>query len=317
VPLFHANGWGSAHTITAVGGTHVMLRRFDPERVCDLIEQEKVSCLCMVPTMANALLSYPGLGRYDFSAMDWVHVGGAASSGELMGALEDRLKCNCYCGYGLTEASPVLTLATLKDTLRSRPVAEQRRLKATTGRGIVGVELRVVDDNGDDVPRDGHAIGEIVARGDGIMDGYWGRPEETLDAMRGGWLHTGDMAVWDENGYVTIVDRKKEIIISGGENISSLEIEKALCAHPAVYECAVIAVPDEKWGETPKALVVLKENQRASETELLAFLRDRLAKFKVPRSVEFLPSLPKGGTGKILKKVLREKYWAGYEKRVH
>jgi acyl-CoA synthetase (AMP-forming)/AMP-acid ligase II len=149
------------------------------------------------------------------------------------------------------------------------------------------------------------------------MDGYWGRPEETQTTMRGGWLHTGDMAVWDEDGYVLIVDRKKEIIIRGGENISSLEIEKALCAHPAVYECAVIAVPDEKWGESPKALVVLKENQKADEAELFAFLRERIAKFKVPKSLEFLPSLPKGGTGKILKKVLREKYWAGHEKRVH
>ncbi len=211
----------------------------------------------------------------------------------------------------------MLTIATLKDTLRSLPPAEQLRRRSMTGRGIVGVEVRVVDDNGSDVPRDGASIGEIIARGDGIMDGYWDRPEETRAAMRDGWLHTGDMAVWDEDGYVLIVDRKKEIIISGGENISSLELEKTLCAHPAVYECAVIAVPDEKWGETPKALVVLKENQKADEAELLAFLRKRVAKFKVPRTVEFLPSLPKGGTGKILKKVLREKYWAGYEKRVH
>jgi fatty-acyl-CoA synthase len=317
IPLFHANGWGCAHTVTAVGGTHVLLRRFEPERVCALMEQEKVTCLCLVPTMVNTLLNYPDIGRYDFRSMDWVHVGGAASSKELMGALEDRLGCNCYCGYGLTEASPVLTVATLKNTLRSLPRAEQRRLKSTTGRGIVGVEVRVVDDSGSDVPRDGYAIGEIIARGDGVMEGYWGRPEETRNALRDGWLHTGDMAVWDEHGYVTIVDRKKEIIISGGENISSLEIEKALCAHPAVLECVVIAVPDEKWGETPKALVVLKENQPADEKQLLEFLRERIAKFKVPRSVEFLPSLPKGGTGKVLKKVLRERYWAGYEKRVH
>ena len=175
----------------------------------------------------------------------------------------------------------------------------------------------MVDENGGEVPRDGHAIGEILARGDGVMEGYWGRPQETNQTLRGGWLRTGDMAVWDQHGYVTIVDRKKEIIISGGENISSLEIEKVLAAHPAVFECAVIAVPDEKWGETPKALVVLKENATATEKDLLNFLRDRIAKFKVPHSVEFLPSLPKGGTGKILKKVLREKYWAGYEKRVH
>ena len=149
------------------------------------------------------------------------------------------------------------------------------------------------------------------------MDGYWQQPEDTQAAIRDGWLYTGDMAVWDEEGYLLIVDRKKEIIVSGGENISSLEIELALSAHPGIYECAVIAVPDDKWGEVPKALVVRKENAAATEEDLLAFLRERIAKFKVPKSVEFLPSLPKGGTGKILKKQLREKYWAGYAKRVH
>jgi fatty-acyl-CoA synthase len=317
IPLFHANGWGAAHTVTAVGGTHVMLRRFDPQRVCELIEQEKVTCFSMVPTMANALLNYPGLSRHDFGSLDWLHVGGAAASEELIGAVEERLGCLCYAGYGLTETAPVLTIAHVKDTLRDRGRAEQLRRQAMTGRSILGVELRVVDEAGRDVPKDGNTVGEIVARGDGVMEGYWGRPEDTRTAMRDGWLLTGDMAVWDEEGYLLIMDRKKEIIISGGENISSLEVEKALCAHPAVYECAVIPVPDEKWGEVPKALVVLKENAQATEEQLLAFLRERLAKFKVPKSVEFFPSLPKGGTGKILKKVLREKYWAGYAKRVH
>ena len=317
IPLFHANGWGNAHTLTAVGGTHLLLRRFDPERVCQLVERERVTCLCLVPTMANTLLHFPDMDRYDFSSVNWVHVGGAASSPELMAAIEQRIGGNVFCGYGLTEASPVLTVASLKSTLRDRSPEEQRRVKSTTGRGIVGIELRVVDDGGNAVPRDGRSVGEIVARGDGIMEGYWGRPTETAETLRGGWLHTGDMAVWDADGYVTIVDRKKEIIISGGENISSLEIEKALASHPAVFECVIIAVPDEKWGETPKALVVLKENQKAAEEELLEFLRERVARFKMPRSVEFLESLPKGGTGKILKKVLREKYWAGYQKRVH
>jgi len=317
IPLFHANGWGSAHTVTAVGGTHVMMRRFDPERICQLIEREKGTCLCVVPTMVNTLLHFPDLARYDFRSMEWVHVGGAAASEGLIGRLEDALGCNCYAGYGLTEASPVLTVATLKDTLRGRSRDEQFRRKSTTGRAIVGVELRVVDENGADVARDGCAIGEIWARGDGVMEGYWGRPQESEETLRGGWLRTGDMAVWDDDGYVTIVDRKKEIIISGGENISTLEIEKALAAHPAVFECAVIAVPDETWGETPKALVVLKQGASSTEAELLAHLRGRIAKFKLPRSVEFLAILPKGGTGKILKKVLREKYWEGYVKRVH
>ena len=317
IPLFHANGWGCAHTVTAGGGTHVMLRRFDPERVGRLIEQEKVTCFCAVPTMANALLHDPGFSRRDCTSLEWVHVGGAATSTELIRDLEEKLGCECFAGYGLTETSPVLTLAHVKDSLRSRSAPERQRLQAMTGRPVVGVEIRVVDEDGRDVPRDGHTIGQIIARSDGVMEGYWGQPEDTRKAFVGGWFQTGDMAVWDENRYVLIVDRRKEIIISGGENISSLEIEKALAAHPAVFECAVIAVPDEKWGETPKALVVLKEGAAATEELVLAFLRERIARFKVPRSVEFLPSLPKGGTGKILKKVLREKYWAGYDKRVH
>ena len=186
-----------------------------------------------------------------------------------------------------------------------------------TGHSAVGVELRVVDEEGREVPRDGQTVGEIVARSDGVMEGYWRSPEQTHAAFRDGWLLTGDMAVWDEEGYLLIVDRKKEIIISGGENISSLEVEKALLAYPGVYECAVIAVPDGKWGEVPKALVVLQENVSATEQELTGFLRGQLAVYKIPRSFEFLPELPKSGTGKILKKVLREKYWTGQAKRVH
>ncbi len=317
IPLFHANGWGVAHTVTAVGGRHVLLKRFDPKRVCQLIEQEKVNFFTMVPTMATALIHFPALSRYDLSSMESMNIGGAASSEELIRQIEQKLGCQAYAGYGLTETSPVLTISCLTESLQSATPEEQIRRKAMTGRAVVGVELRVADEAGRDVPRDGQTIGEILVRGDGIMDGYWQQPEETSRALRDGWLLTGDMAVWDEEGYVLIVDRKKEIIVTGGENISSLEIEKVLVSHPSVYECAVIAVPSEKRGEVAKALVVLKENAAVTEAEILLFLRERLARFKVPKSVEFLPSFPKGGTGKILKKELREKYWAGYEKRVH
>jgi fatty-acyl-CoA synthase len=244
-------------------------------------------------------------------------VGGAACSPELIRQLEEKLGCRAYAGYGLTETSPVLSIAYLTDSLQNADPEEKWRRQAMTGRAIHGVVLRVVDEQGNDVPRDGQAIGEVIARSDGVMDGYWNQPQDTAAAIRDGWLYTGDMAVWDEDGYVLIVDRKKEIIVSGGENISSLEIEHALAAHPSVYECAVIAVPDECWGEVPKALVVLKENASTAEADLAEFLRGRIAKFKVPKSFEFLPSLPKGGTGKILKKDLREKFWAGYTKRVH
>jgi fatty-acyl-CoA synthase len=163
------------------------------------------------------------------------------------------------------------------------------------------------------VPHDGQAIGEVIARSDGVMEGYWQQPEATAQVLRGSWLHTGDMATMNEEGYILIVDRAKDIIVSGGENISSLELEKTLAAHPAVYETAVIPVPDQRWGEVPKALVVLKPGATAGEQELIDFCRSHIAHYKCPRSVEFLESLPKTGTGKILKKDLRKKYWANQD----
>jgi fatty-acyl-CoA synthase len=174
-----------------------------------------------------------------------------------------------------------------------------------TGWPLVGVEIGIVDAQGREAPQDGKHIGEVIARGDGVMEGYWKKPLETDAAIRNGWLFTGDMATIDEEGYVQIVDRKKDIIVSGGENIASIEIERRLYAHDAVLECAVIAVPDPKWGEVPRAFVVLKEGSGVTEGELLDFCREGLAAYKCPRSVAFLDSLPKGGTGKILKKALR------------
>ena len=173
------------------------------------------------------------------------------------------------------------------------------------------VEIRVVDAHDKDVPHDGKTVGEIITRSDGVMEGYWQQPQATAEALRGGWFHTGDMATMNEEGYHLIIDRQKDIIVSGDENISSLEVEKALAAHPSVYEVAVIPVPDHKWGEVPKALVVLKPGATAAEEELLEFCRSQMAHYKAPRSVEFLPSLPKTGTGKILKRELRKKYWGG------
>jgi len=188
--------------------------------------------------------------------------------------------------------------------------------QAMTGFAIPGVELRVLGPDGKEVPHNGIAMGEILVRGDVVMDGYWRQPEATAAAMKGGWLHTGDMATVDPQNYLQIVDRKKEIIVSGGENISSLEVEKVLSAHPAVYELAVIPVPDAKWGEVPKAIVVLKSGAKAEEDELLEFCRARLSHYKCPRSVEFLESLPRTGTGKVLKRELRKKYWTAQRSTV-
>jgi len=312
IPLFHANGWGVAHSVTFACATHVMIHRFDPPEVFRLIEKERAQSCSLVPTMAAALVNCSERQKYDLSSLERVVIGGAASSPTIVREVEEKLGCTAFSGYGLTETSPTLSISPMKLGLQWE--GEKRYAgQAMTGFAVRGVELRVVDPDDRDVPRDGATIGEIVARGDGVMEGYWGQPEATARAMRGGWFHTGDMATINSEGYILVVDRKKDIIVSGGENISSLEIEKALTAHPAVYEVAVVPVPDAKWGEVPKALVVLKPEAQASEKELLEFCRSRIAHYKVPHSIEFLPSLPKTGTGKILKKDLRKKYWGGRE----
>jgi len=307
IPLFHANGWGIAHIITVVGGTHVMIHHFNPVEVFRLIEQERVSSCAVVPTMATALVNSPARAQYDLSSLQIINIGGAASSPTLVREVEEKLGCTCISGYGLTETCPTLAKSPMKSDLAF--AGEQRYARqAMTGFAIPGVELRVVGPNGEDVPHDGSVMGEIVARGDVVMEGYWGQPDATAAAMLGGWFHTGDVATVDRHNYLQIVDRKKEIIVSGGENISSLEVEKALLAHAEVYEAVVIPVPDEKWGEIPKALVVLKPGSQAREHDLLEFCRSRLSHYKCPRSIEFLESLPKTGSGKVLKRELRQKY---------
>jgi fatty-acyl-CoA synthase len=310
IPLFHANGWGVAHTITFVGGTHIMLPRFVPEEVFRLVEREKVSALSLVPIMATALVHSPARPKYDLSSVQWCLIGGAASYPALIRNVEQRLGFKCFSSYGLTECSPGLTTAELKPDMQCTP-EERWVLQSMTGYAYPGCEIRVVDAEDKDVAHDGVTMGEIIARSDGVMVGYWQQPEATAEALRGGWFHTGDMAVIAENGYILIVDRKKDIIVSGGENISSLDVEKALLAHPGVYEAAVIPVADQKWGEVPKAVVVVKPGCELSEVELIEFCRARLAHYKCPQSIEFCESLPKTGTGKVLKRELRKKYQGG------
>lgn len=317
VPMFHVNGWGSPHTITATGGTHVMLRRIDPLEIFRLIQAEHVTIILGVPTIYNALVNHPDIGKYDLSSLRLAITGGSPASSVLIKAMEEKLGCEAFVGYGLTETSPVLTLARPKTHLAGESADQQRDRRSKTGYAVLGVDVRVVDDQGRDVPADGATVGEIVARSNVVMQGYFKDPQATADAIRDSWFHTGDMATVDPEGYILIVDRKKDIIISGGENISSVEVENTLFAHPAVFEVAVVGVPDEQWGEAPKALVVLKPGARALAEELIQFCRERLAHFKAPKSVEFFEALPKGGTGKILKSELREKYWAGHAARVH
>ena len=317
IPLFHANGWGRPHASTMLGYKQVMVRRFEPAGVFRLIQEHQATDMSLVPTMAMAMLNAPGRENWNLSSLRRVMLGGAASSTELVERWETAFPgCQCVAGYGQTETSPVVTTSLWKGT----PYAsEQERWQrqAMTGWAVPGASVRVVDPEMRDVPRDGCTIGEIVVQGDMVMDGYFRDPEATRAVMAGSWLHTGDMAVWDDQSYVNIVDRKKEIIISGGENISSIEVEKAINAHPAVAECAVVAAPDEKWGEVPAAIVARKPGASLTEAELRSFLEQRLGRFKLPRIVEFQDEpLPKSGTGKIRKMQLREKFWAGKERRV-
>ena len=316
IPLFHVNGWGTPQLLTMVGGTHVMLRRFDPPDLCALVQRERATRFFLVPTMASAMVNAPGLEGYDLSSLRRIVVGGAPAAPALFQRLEERLGCLCHAGYGLSETTPVLTMAVPQAHRPESGEARYRRL-AMTGVEVPGVELRVMDESGRDVPQDGKTIGEIVVRSDGVMAGYWNQLEETARVIRDGWFHTGDMAVWNAERYVLIVDRKKDVIISGGENISSIEIENVLFTHPAILESVVVAVPDDHWGEVPKAVVVLREGAAATEAEILAHCREGLAHFKLPRSVDFVPALPKGGTGKILKGEVRERYWTTQPKRVH
>jgi fatty-acyl-CoA synthase len=318
VPLFHVNGWGAPHWMTLAGGRHVMLRRFDPGALLSLVEQERVTYLLAVPTIYNAILNSPQLGMHDLSSLKCLLIGGAPASPALVRALEERLGVQAVVGYGLSETSPVVAIAWPRRHLLEVEPPEQRLARqATTGWAVAGVRLRVVDAEGHDVRPDDEQLGEIIVRSNVVMDGYESDPEATAASIRDGWFHTGDMATVDQQGYMTIKDRAKDVIISGGENISSVEIENVLAEVPGVLEAAVVPVPDEQWGEVPVAIVVRKPGVELSAEQLAAFCRGRLAGFKVPRRFEFRDALPKSGTGKILKRELREPFWQGYAKHVH
>jgi fatty-acyl-CoA synthase len=317
IPLFHANGWGCPQASTLMGAKHVMVRRFDPATVFRLIETERATSMLLVPTMANALLNAPDIGKHDFSSLREIHLGGAASSPDLVARIEKHFGCACMAGYGLTETAPVLTDSRRKGTVGQMDETERLKRLAMAGWPIPGVEVRVVDSQMKDVPRDSTAVGEVIARGDHLMEGYFDDAAGTAAVMTNGWFHTGDMAVWDAETYIHIVDRKKDIIISGGENISSLEVERALSSHPDVLECAVVSAPDLKWGEIPVAFIQLKSESNVDAAQLFEHLSPLLARFKMPRQFEFVTApLPKTGTGKIMKRELRERFWTGREKRV-
>ena len=307
LPMFHANGWTFVWIITAVGGRHICLPKVEPARVFDLIRREKVGWLCAAPTVLISLANAPSEVRGDVPKGVRVVTAGAPPAAATIERLEGDFGWEVTQVYGLTETSPFLTICEPRPEHAAMSPSDRAVIKARTGVEMIGAgELRVVDDAGKDVPADGQTLGEIVFRGNVILKGYYNDPEATDKVMGDGWFHTGDAAVLHPDGYVEIRDRIKDVIISGGENISSIEVEGVLLRHPAVQEAAIVGLPHEKWGEAPFAYVVLKPGASASEAELIAFTRDRLAHFKAPHGVTFVPELPKTATGKIQKFVLRK-----------
>jgi fatty-acyl-CoA synthase len=318
VPLFHVNGWGLPHFLTMVGGRHVMLRRFDPVALMEHVERHRVTRLLAVPAIFNAVLHHHERPKHDLSSLRQVIIGGSAAAPTLVRGLEEVLGVEAVVGYGLSETAPILSIALPRNVLSAAEPPERRlERQAMTGWPIPGARLRVADSEGRDVRPDGEQIGEILVRSNTVMNGYYRDPDGTAAVMRDGWLHTGDMATLDDEGYILIKDRIKDVIIRGGENISSVEVENVISSHPAVLECAVVAAPDDRFGEAPVAIVVLKPGMTASAQDLKNLCKDRLARFKVPREFHFHDALPKGGTGKILKAELREPFWTGMDARVH
>jgi fatty-acyl-CoA synthase len=306
LPMFHANGWTYTWTVTAAAGTHVCLRKVDPALVFELIRKEGITRLSAAPTVLISLANASAATRGEVRPGVHVTTAGAPPAAATIERLEGEFGWEITHVYGLTETAPFITVCEMLPEHEGLGVADLAVAKSRQGVELISSgELRVADDKGREVPHDGQTLGEITVRGNVVMDGYYNDPEATEKAMGDGWFHSGDAAVVHPDGYVEIRDRIKDVIISGGENISSIEVEGVLLRHPAVVEVAIVGIPDEKWGETPHAFVMLRDGEKASEEEIIAFTRDHLAHFKAPRAVTFVDQLPKTATGKIQKYVLR------------
>ena len=306
LPMFHANGWTYTWTVTAAGGTHICLPKVDPAEVFRLIRQENVRWLSAAPTVLISLANAPAEVRGEVPPGVHVVTAGAPPAAATIERLEGEFGWEVTHVYGLTETAPFITVCAPLPEHGDLSPSDRAVVKARQGVELItSGELRVVDPDGREVPSDGQSLGEIVVRGNVVMDGYYHDPDATRRAMGDGWFHTGDAAVVHPDGYAEIRDRIKDVIISGGENISSVEVEGTLLRHPAVQEAAIVGLPHEKWGEAPHAFVVLRDGGDTTEEELIAFVRDRLAHFKAPHGVTFVAELPKTATGKIQKFVLR------------
>jgi acyl-CoA synthetase (AMP-forming)/AMP-acid ligase II len=306
LPMFHANGWTFVWTVTAAGAAHVCLRKVEPRAVFERIAAEHITSLCAAPTVLIGIANAPAEVRRGAPRGIRVLTAGAPPAAATIERIEGELGWVITQVYGLTETSPFITVCEPRPEHQALDAGAGASIKARQGVELLtSGELLVVDGDGREVPHDGRTMGEIVVRGNVVMQGYYNDPEATARAFAGGFFHTGDAAVVHADGYAEIKDRFKDVIISGGENISSVEVEGVLLRHPAVQEAAVVGVPHEKWGEAPHAFVVLRSDASATEAELIQFLRDRLAHFKAPHGVTFLEQLPKTATGKIQKYVLR------------
>jgi acyl-CoA synthetase (AMP-forming)/AMP-acid ligase II len=307
-PMFHLADGAAWATQTALGGTHVMIPQFSPVAVATAIEEHRVTDVLLVPTMIQMLVDSPDTADADLSSLQRLYYGASPISEAVLDRAAKRLPTTAFTqAYGMTELSPGATLLTTADHA-------VERLRRSAGRALPHAEVRIFDADDNEVPTG--VPGEVVCRGANVMLGYWNRPEETAAALRGGWMHTGDGGYLDEQGYLFIVDRVKDMIVSGGENVYSVEVENALASHPAVAACAVIGVPDDQWGERVHAVVVPVPGATATEKELYEHVRGLIATYKAPRSVEFVTALPISGAGKVLKRELRAPYWAGRERSV-
>ena len=313
-PMFHLANGALMFAVVFKAATSVFQPAFDPEATLRIIEKHRVTASVMVPTMWNAIINHPRINSYDTSSFQNALYGASPMPVDLLRRCVEHFGPIFIQAYGMTETSPVMTML-----MKNEHVFENLDQKFTpvksAGRPVMSVEVRIFDDNDIELPQG--ETGEIVMRGPTRMKGYWNRPEANAEVLRNGWMHTGDLGAIDENGFVYILDRKKDMIKSGGENVFSPEVENVLMAHPAIMEAVVFGVPDSKWGETIKAAVVLRDGQQATGEEIIRHCRAKLTHFKCPTSVDFHSVLPKGGTGKIQKNVLRQPYWQGKERGVN
>lgn len=317
LPMFHVNGWGSPFYYTANGATHVCLRKASAELIFEKIIDHKVTVMHMAPTVLNNLLQHHEKYQPQVEQNVRVVIAGSAPPPSFVTRVEEELGWEFIQVYGMTETAPIITISRVRSTQADRSKEEKAKIKAKAGHPGIASLVKVVNDFGEEVAHNGTEVGEVITRSNCVMEGYWKNTEATMETIRNGWLHTGDMATIDEDGNLDIVDRKKDVIISGGENISSIEVEGVLYEHPSILEAAVVAVPHEKWGETPHAVVVLREGHTLTEEEVIAFSRTKLAHFKAPTSVTFVDELPKTASGKIQKVHLRNEFWSKSGRRVN